>query len=198
MNTIYLDFDNTIVESNKRVIDIINKRYGTNKTEADLLDYGYQSIYPISDEEKLGIYESDEFFEDLEIKPHVLDVLIHYMQKYEIIITTKGTSENLRKKKTWIDENLPFGLGFIGITNDSLSKRSVDMSNGIQVDDVSKALDTNAGLHILYRDGNYFPWQKIEANDDIIVANTWWQIEEILEFCLSCDYKSLKVKKECF
>ena len=47
--TIYLDFDNTIVESNKRIIDMLNKKYGTSKTEDDLFDYNYNSFYPISE-----------------------------------------------------------------------------------------------------------------------------------------------------
>ena len=39
MNTIYLDFDNTIVESNKRIIDILNNKYKISKSEKDLNDY---------------------------------------------------------------------------------------------------------------------------------------------------------------
>ena len=44
MNTIYLDFDNTIVESNKRVIDILNNRYNLSKTESDLNDCHFNYI----------------------------------------------------------------------------------------------------------------------------------------------------------
>ncbi len=191
MDTIYLDFDNTIVESNRRVIEIINKRYGTSKEENDLLDYGYQSIYPITNEEKLGIYDSDEFFEGLELKPNILKVLLNYMQKYKIVITTKGTFDNLCKKKAWIENNLPCQLGFIGITNDSFSKSSVDMSNGIQIDDVVDALDTNAKLHILYKSGNNFPWQKVKPNKNIVIVDTWEQIDEILSFYSKYDYETL-------
>ena len=66
--TIYLDFDNTIVESNKRIIDMLNKKYGTSKTEDDLFDYNYNSIYPISEKEKLQMFESEEFYNGLEFK----------------------------------------------------------------------------------------------------------------------------------
>ena len=47
MKTVYVDFDNTIVESNQRVIEILNERYGLSKTEDDLVDYGYKSIAQI-------------------------------------------------------------------------------------------------------------------------------------------------------
>ena len=65
MTTVYVDFDNTIVESNQKVIEILNDKYGLNKSEDDLEDYGYTSIAPITEEEKLGIFESDEFFSNL-------------------------------------------------------------------------------------------------------------------------------------
>ena len=55
MTTIYVDFDNTMVESNQRIIELLNERYGLSKTEADLLDYGYQSIAPITEEEKRAL-----------------------------------------------------------------------------------------------------------------------------------------------
>ena len=39
MNTIYIDFDNTIVESNKKIIELLNKEYGLSKTESDSLTF---------------------------------------------------------------------------------------------------------------------------------------------------------------
>lgn len=192
MCIIYLDFDNTIVESNKRVIEIINQRYKTNKTESDLHDYGYQSIYPISNEEKLDIYASDEFFQGLELKPKVLSTILKYMQKYKIVVTTKGTFQNLEKKRKWIIDNLPSGVGFIGINNDSLSKSSVDMKDGIQIDDVIDALDTNAKVKVLYKDGNNFPWHNTSHNSNVLVANSWLEIDELLDFCSKYDYHTLQ------
>ena len=44
MITVYVDFDNTIVESNKKIIEILNNKYHTFKTEADLFNYNYNSI----------------------------------------------------------------------------------------------------------------------------------------------------------
>ena len=85
MNTIYLDFDNTIVESNKRVIEILNSRYHTSKTEADIKDYQFSGIHSISEKEKLDIFESDEFYNGLEFKPQVLEVLNKYHNAYNFI-----------------------------------------------------------------------------------------------------------------
>ena len=196
MTTVYVDFDNTIVESNQKVIEILNDKYGLNKSEDDLGDYGYTSIAPITEEEKLGIFESDEFFSNLKFKSDFLKVLNKYDGKVKFVITTKGTAENLKKKEQWIKENIPGNISFVGITNNSLSKRQVDMTNGIQIDDCTAALDTNADIKILYKDNHNFNWQSNYNNTDILVVNTWLEIDDILSFYSSYDYKTLSKKGE--
>ena len=196
MKTVYIDFDNTIVESNQRVIEILNERYGLSKTEDDLVDYGYKSIAPITEEEKLNIFSSDDFFSNLRFKSDFLKVLNKYSGKVKFIITTKGTEENLKKKKEWVKDNIPCDIGFVGITNDSLSKKQVDMSDGIQIDDCTAALDTNASLKILYKDNHNFSWQSDYSNTDIMVVNNWKEIDEIISFYSTYDYKTLSKKGE--
>ena len=196
MTTVYVDFDNTIVESNQKVIEILNDKYGLNKSEDDLKDYGYTSIAPITEEEKLGIFESDEFFSNLKFKSDFLKVLNKYDGKVKFIITTKGTAENLKKKEQWVKENIPGNVSFVGITNNSLSKKQVDMTNGIQIDDCTAALDTNADIKILYKDNHNFNWQSNYNNTDILVVNTWLEIDDILSFYSSYDYKTLSKKGE--
>lgn len=196
MTTVYVDFDNTIVESNQKVIEILNDKYGLNKSEDDLEDYGYISIAPITEEEKLGIFESDEFFSNLKFKSDFLKVLNKYDGKVKFIITTKGTAENLKKKEQWVKENIPGNVSFVGITNNSLSKKQVDMTNGIQIDDCTAALDTNADIKILYKDNHDFNWQSNYNNTDILVVNTWLEIDDILSFYSSYDYKTLSKKGE--
>ena len=192
MKTVYIDFDNTIVESNQRVIEILNERYGLSKAEDDLVDYGYKSIAPITEEEKLNIFSSDDFFSNLRFKSDFLKVLNKYSGKVKFIITTKGTEENLKKKKEWVKDNIPCDIGFIGINNDSLSKKQVNMAGGIQIDDCTDALDTNAEIKILYKDGHNFSWQSNYDNTNILVVNTWSQIDEILSFYSIYDYTTLE------
>lgn len=194
MVNIYVDFDNTIVESNKKIIDILNKKYNIQKTENDLIDYGYNSIIEISEEEKLGMFASDEFFSNLEFKDGFLDVYNKYKDIYNFIITTKGTETNLKKKKIWIESNISNDIEFIGIDNDSFSKKQVDMKDGLQIDDCTLALDTNAAIKILYKDGHNFIWQQGYENTEILVTNSWKEIDEILCFYNKYDYKTLEIK----
>lgn len=196
MTTIYVDFDNTIVESNQRIIELLNERYGLSKTEADLLDYGFQSIAPITEEEKLALFESDDFFNNLKFKSDFLKVFNKYCGQVEFIITTKGTPNNLLKKEAWIKEHIPYQVKFIGINNGGLSKKQVNMSDGIQIDDCTAALDTNASLKILYKDNHNFSWQSDYSNTDIMVVNNWEEIDEIISFYSTYDYKTLSKKGE--
>ena len=191
MLTVYLDFDSTIVESNKQVINILNKRYGLQKSEDDLVDYGYNSIIPITTEEKLGIFESDDFFSGLEFKDGFMEFFNRYKDIVNFIISTKGTPENLRKKEVWVRSHISADIKFVGIVNDGLSKKQVDMKDAIQVDDCTQALDTNAAIKILYKDFRNYDWQQGYDNTNILVVNTWQEIEDIIAFYNTYDYKTL-------
>lgn len=192
MKTIYLDFDNTMVESNKRIIEILNSKYHTSKTENDLKDYQFDSIYPISEQEKLEMFESDEFYNGLEFKPQVLEVLNKYKDSYNFIIVSKGTPNNLVKKQNWIISHLPYNLKFIGLSGQTFKKDEIDMSDGIQIDDNFSCLKTNAELKILYKSFNQFPWQQPDTDDEYIAVNTWEEIDSILDFYGKYNCKTLE------
>ena len=66
------------------------------------------------------------------------------------------------------------------------------MAAGIQIDDCTDALDTNAEIKILYKDGHNFSWQSNYDNTNILVVNTWSQIDEILSFYSIYDYTTLE------
>lgn len=189
---VYIDFDNTIAESNQKIIDILNKMYNLEKTEEDLKDFGFKSIAPITNDEKMSLFESDEFFENLKLKDGVLNVIDKHRNNFNFIVTTIGSEKNLSKKREWLKEQIPFELDFVGIVNDRLSKKMICMKKGIQVDDCMFSLDTNAKVKILYKSNNNFPWQKGYINKDVIVVNNWSEIDEILDFLKDYDYKTLK------
>lgn len=190
--TIYLDFDNTIVESNKRIIDIINKKYNLSKTEQDLKDFDFNSIHPITLQEKTEMFESDEFYDGLEFKPYVLDVLNKYKDSYELIIVSKGTPLNLKKKEKWLIEHIPFNYKFIGIDGHAHNKSSIDMTGGIQIDDSYSCLKTNADIKILYKSFNNYPWQISDEQESYMYVNSWEDIDSILDFYNHYNYKTLE------
>lgn len=191
MANIYIDFDNTIVKSNKAFIEVLNNRYGLHASEDDLKDYDYSSIKKISNQEKLEIFESDEFFNQLEFQDGFLETF-KKIKKNNIIIVTKGTAVNLDKKEIWLKKNLKRHFQFIGIEDLRLSKKCIDMEDGFQIDDCTNALDTNAKVKILYKNYRNYKWQQDYENKDMLVVNDWKQIKDIIKFYTKYDYKTLK------
>lgn len=197
MQKVFLDFDNTIVESNKRIIELLNEKYGLNKTEDDLTDYYYTSICDkVKPAEIEDLFGSKAFFENLEFKPFILETFRKYEGKYDFIITTKGNEENLKLKEQWIREHLSKDVKFLGLSGNPHDKKRVNMKKGIQIDDNAKCLRTNADVHILYKDYHSFPWQKGYTNEDILVVDEWKQIDEILDFFSRYNSRTLREKGE--
>ena len=169
-------------------------KYLLNKTEDDLNDYGYNSIAPITEKEKLEIFESDEFFKGLEFKEGFLEFFKRNKKNVNFVVATKGTPANLEKKEKWLKKNLSKKIKFIGINNKDFSKKQVNMAGSIQIDDFITSLDTNADLKILYKDNHSFEWQTNYINTNIVVVNTWEEIDDILTFYSDYDYKTLSKK----
>lgn len=197
VNSLFVDFDDTMVESHKAIISLLNERYGVNKTEEDLIDWGYQSIAKTNSEEIRTLYESEDFWKSLRFKPGCYEALSRLAQNYLLCIVSKGTKKNLEKKEQWLKENLRCEWEFIGIENNvckndkALSKRNIDMHDCIQIDDVCGALDTNAQIKILYKDYHNYDWQQDYVNSNILVVDSWKEIEEIVNFFNIYDYKTL-------
>ena len=169
---------------------MINQKYDISKSESDLKDYDYNSIYPISLSEKNKMFESDEFYNNLEFKPGVVDVLKKYADSYNFVIFSKGTQDNLKKKKQWLENNLPYNFEFIGITADNETK--FNLIDSIQISDNSNYLNTNATLKILYKSFNNFPWQNSDTINEYMVVNSWNDIDSILNFYREYDCKTLE------
>lgn len=196
MQTVYLNFDNTIANSNQQVINILNQKFGLSKSKNDLKDYNYNSIAPITEEEKLDILRSDEFFADLNFEEGFLEVIDKYKSNYKFIVVSEGTSDNLAKKESWLREKAPCDIEFIGIDLEDIKKKNINMRKSIQINSCVNRLQTNAELKILYKGNMNYAWQKGYANMNINVVDTWKQIDEILGFYSQYDYNTLSKKGE--
>lgn len=180
---LFVDFDDTIVNSSEEVIKILNKRYGLDKSIKDLHDWGYKSIYKdINKKEIYSIYSSDDFWNYIK----VYDGFYKVADSNEIIICSCGDTKNLIKKKEFISKRfkdssaclLNTELGYTG-----RNKNIFDMSNSIQVDDVFENLFyTNASIKILFKNFNNFTWQKIIPIENLYVVNTWEEIYDIVRW----------------
>ena len=62
---LFIDADDTILESSKAFIDIVNRQDNINppKTYEELRDWKYRSLFPyMTNERIIEIYDSEEFF----------------------------------------------------------------------------------------------------------------------------------------
>lgn len=184
---LYLDCDDTITNSSETVVKIICKRYGINKTIKDLKDFGYRSIYKnITTEEIIDIYESDEFWELVNLKEDFENIKENLKELFDVNIVTCGTEINFRKKRDFIDKHLNIPMIGVSIYKEKrFDKSEVDMLGGIQIDDNHKCLQTNASIKVLLKDFRFNNLHKefAEAGEDnMYVARDWTELFELLKF----------------
>lgn len=190
---LFIDIDDTILESSKAVIEILNKKYGLNKKYEDLHDWEYRSIYhQLTKEEVIQIYNSDEFFEIVKIDEAFKKFYEKHKNDFVFKFVSKGTKKNLAKKAKFIKENL-CGSNFIPCKfnehENNFDKSDIDMSGGIQIDDRFDCMEkTGANVKILLTHGREFTWNReTRPLDNLYIVKNWDEISQILEFSLRCN-----------
>lgn len=196
--TLYLDCDDTILNSSEVIIDILNRKYGQTKTLDDLKDYRYRSIANgVTQQEILEIYQSEEFWEKVQFNPDFLAVAKKLKNYFKFVIVTKGTQKNLMEKEIHLHkafEALGFSIDFIGLPlsfnpDTSIGKNLIQMQNGIQIDDCAKELvNSSAAMKILLKNNRETYWNETPClEENMYAAQNWKEIEEILNFTLKHD-----------
>lgn len=184
--TLYIDIDNTILNTAESFIERYCNQKGIKKDFYDLKDWNFKSIdRNIDINEFLEYIESEEFFNNVQFYDDFLRFYVRNGDKFNFIFITIGTEKNLELKKKFIFKSLPTvqNVKFIGLTH-SENKNIINMTNGIQIDDKYDNLNTNAKLKILqknYIETNYNQIKK-EFREDLYIMQNWKQIGESLEF----------------
>lgn len=183
---LYIDFDNTVVNSSEVIVKMLNESFGEDKDWKKLRRYDFKDLFPsCSYWETERCFESDKMFEEVELLPEVYETLNSFKDKFDkVSVVTIGTDINLEKKRIFVKNRFPFDIELIGIKNDGRSnKGSVDMRDGVFIDDHIDCLhSSNAKVKILIKTSENAEWSKIEPNDDIYVVNNWYEIYSILDF----------------
>lgn len=182
---LFIDFDNTIANSSEVIVDMLNEHFGKSENFEKLRKYDFSDLFPECsywDIEKF--FNSDEMFERLKIFPNMIETVDAFKDFFdEISIVTIGTKDNLENKKRFLKEN-NLELTFYGIENNGRSdKSSVDMHNGVFIDDHIGCLhSSNAKIKILMKNVENGEWNKVEPNDNIYVVNNWYEVYSIFDF----------------
>ena len=179
---LYIDFDGTIVNTIKAIVDLYNEDFQYYKkfkpinwweintwdfTECNCATPEYINTY----------FNQQRFFNRIEYMDWAKKILDELSDDYDITIVSSGYSPNLVAKALWINNNLPY-CKFIGVNlKEYKDKSHIDMSDGIFIDDSSHNLITsNAKINICF--GDKYEWNKDWIG--IRCAN-WHDIKSFLE-----------------
>ncbi len=191
---LYIDFDSTIVNSDKAVCKIYNDKYSWHKDFIEAKwenhsDWTYSCICPLVhklEDDPIGklkeFYASDEFFDSLEFYDDAKRVISLLTEKYKVIICTSAFPMNASKKVLWIEENLPQVdeiIILIDKAKNGYGKSRVAMmeQNSIFIDDHPENLkSTKAQSKYLFK----IKQKSYNANWDGKVFSSWKQIGEEL------------------
>lgn len=191
---LYLDFDSTIVNSDKSICKIYNEEYKDYKgfVPADWTkhqNWAYKYTCPLIHEHEdkpvdkiKAYYGSEAFFSNLEFYPQAKEVIEKLTEHYKVIICTSAFPMNAAKKVLWIEEHLPEVDEIIILINKSghgYGKSRVAMmeDDAIFIDDHPVNLkSTNAATKFLFKN------KETDYNGDWdgSLVSSWAEIEKIL------------------
>lgn len=163
MKKLCLDFDNSIVDTNRAMIKSMNVyiKDVTQKVPEDKVAYcwSFADIFPPTHLRYVDIlFNSKQLFDNMELFPNVYNVLEDLHNKgVQIYICTIGSYKNIKLKLDWLHEKLPFvDVVPIAQNNIVMNKAIINMENCIFLDDNVDCLNSsNADVKILYRHDGY-------------------------------------------
>lgn len=158
---VYLDVDETLTNSIKAVLTVLNKRYNTNYKAYQVTTWNFTNLFPdMTNEEIEEIFNSDDFFENLKFKPYAKKWLKQQHELNNVTLVTHGSQINLQKKKKWFEQQGFKNINFIGLPHE-INKGNIDMSDALFIDDCKSNLEcSNAKYKVLYKNIPDGEWLK--------------------------------------
>jgi len=181
--TIYLDFDGTIVNSVKSFCIVFNLEHIGQKdfVKADhtkVNSWDLQDECPQNSNKIEEIFASDMFWHHLElINDNTFEILRQLKEEYNVIICSVGSPSNVSKKVEWCNRYLGIeDMIMLSQSKLKMDKSCVDMSKGIIIDDHIDNLKTsNADVKICFGEIKSWneDWQGLRVRD-------WTELAKIL------------------
>ena len=154
----YIDFDEVLVNSIEAVLFILNNRYNKNVKSSEILRWDFSDKFDMLGETEIeDIFESEEFFDSLKWKDGAKKFLLEHSENGTIV--TRGSEKNLQLKREWLSLEKCGEIKFIGLIGVEANKSSVDMSDGILLDDNQHNLySSNAKHKVLFENNKGADW----------------------------------------
>lgn len=178
---LYCDFDNTLVNSIKTVINLYNEDYryypGYHYIHwTNICTWEFSECSCAKSQDLARYFNQPRFFDNIGFMDNAKEVLNRLKDKYEVVVVSMGVAPNLLGKNIWIRDNLPFA-GFMGIDMEGYKDKShINMCDGILIDDEKRYLDSsNAAVKICF--GDTYEWNKQWAGKR---CYNWYEVEKYL------------------
>ena len=179
---IYCDYDSTIVNTIKAIVDLYNEDFKYYKKYeyvhwTDIRRWDFLECNCAKSEYINTYFNQQRFFDRVEFMDNAEEILKRLSKKYEIIIVSLGYSPNLRAKEYWIKEHMPYAK-FIGVNMKKYkNKNHIDISDGfLYIDDKSSNLNTNAKYQVCF--GDIYDWNEDWEGKRCF---NWYEVEKYLE-----------------
>lgn len=187
---LYIDYDNVIVGSNEVMPIVYEELTGIKPKSCKSLTWNMYDLFEKEDLHKdiiHKIFEVERFFELAKPYKGCLKTIFNLSKYYDVYIVSVGSTENLRLKKKWLLENIPFIPENNLILLEQVGKaNSIDKSccvDGVLIDDTLSALLSSKNcLRVLFRWNNdKLSWQdgyeELLLKDEIHKVVTEWNQE---------------------
>ena len=160
--TIYVGFDDTLVDSTRLILDIYNERYQDDVGEDDVKAFELiqrctrlgEQFGGDHNKEIEEYYASDYFWNNIKPKKDVIDSLNSLKEiGFEIVMISNGGTKNIEKKLAYVQREFPMLSRCILLYQSSqpFTKKDIDMRDAFFVDDnVSYLVESNASVKIMF------------------------------------------------
>ena len=181
---IWIDVDGTLVNTNKRATEYLNKKFNKQYTEDDVWWYDYTKLYTEAvAEDVINMFKDTAFYDDIPQMELACDVINQRRDSelFKFNIITCGTQENLLNKYNWIMDNIRGDIAIRGLLQPT--KKGLDLSGCILIDDEMVNLrETNASIKVLFRNYKEREYNRPYKNEDIYIVDDWKQINDMFSF----------------
>lgn len=158
VDTVFADFDDTLVDSLQVDVTMLNERYGTNVNKSEVMCWNFRDVFPqLKEDEIEDLFDDPRFFEIIQFKPNAKEFILSIPNAR---IISKGRPKNLELKKQWLYDNGLGDIPFIGI--------GLEDSKGDYIEYDSLLIDDNKGnlesadckYKVMMKTNEFSEWQR--------------------------------------
>lgn len=194
--TIYIDFDNTMVDSILTIVNLYNQDFCAYQdfrsvNPNNIFNWNFKELTLTSRQYINQLFNSPRFFNNLKYMENAETILWLLSFNFNFTIVSCGDCPNLKLKEKWLNRNFCTYINevkyinhafvkFVGVNSCEHSDKShIDMSDGILIDDsLTNLVTSNAKYKILF--GKEKDWN-IDNGDRYVRCENWIDVMHEIE-----------------